>query len=147
MAHAELVLPDEKSPARAFGIAAAILFIVAFLSPWKVLTAFVLIGLAATDWKFVFHGTTVVSMSLPGSRRNLFQITVALAFPLLLLWYFVKSTPAVTASAVIDQLADPLLLFPILVIGYVSWPAAAELDQQHPFRGFLIAFPVLFVEA
>lgn len=145
MARTELAFAEEKSQARGFGMAAAILLIVALLRPLKLLTAFVLLALAAASWKFVFHGATAVSMSLSGSRRNLFRIAVATAFPLVLSWYFIKDTPSVTASDVIGPMASPWLLLPIALIGYVSWAAGEQLDQQHPFRGFLIASTVLFV--
>jgi hypothetical protein len=140
-----LVFGQQQAEARRFGIASGVLLPIVLLSPWRVVTALALIALAVSVWKLVFHGATAVSMSLTAPRRNLFQVGVAVAFPLMLSWYFVRSTPTLTVSGVIGHMASAWFLLPIVLIAWVSWVGANQLDQEHPFRGFLIAATALFV--
>ncbi|MEQ1880354.1 MAG: hypothetical protein ABL878_05215 [Burkholderiales bacterium] len=138
-------LAKEKSQARRAGVASVALLVVLFLLPFTLFTGFVAFAFAVTTWQFVFHGSTAVSMCLKGGRRKLFQIAVAITFPLALSWDFAKDAPSLTASGIFGQMATPWLLFPVALIGHVSWRMAKDLDQEHPFRGFLIASAVIFI--
>jgi len=145
MAASGLEFDFERSEARGFGVAATILSVLAVLSPWNLLSALMVLAFIACLWKFVFHGATVVSMSLVGFWRCLFQFTVAFAIPLVLSVYFVIDTPRISFAGLTESLVSPWILLPIAGIGWFSWAGGEQLDQEHPFRGFLIAATVLFV--
>lgn len=134
-----------KAETRFFAIASAVLLVVVLLIPSRVLTAFLLIPLAYTVWMLIFHGTTVVSMLLHGGRRTAFQLAVAIVVPGVLSLYFIQRAPELTAYGVLSHMFSPWYLIPLGIIGYISWHAGDQLDQEHPLRGFLIANAVLFV--
>jgi hypothetical protein len=84
-------------------------------------------------------------MSLVGVARRRFQIAVAVVVPLLLSLYFIKDATSITLQGVIGHILSPWFLIPPGIITYVSWVAADQLSQDHPFRAFLITCAVLFV--
>jgi hypothetical protein len=84
-------------------------------------------------------------MSLMGVARRRFQIAVTVVVPLFLSLYFIKDATAVTLQGVMGHMFSPWFLNPVGIIACVSWVAADQLDLEHPFRGFLIACPVIFV--
>jgi hypothetical protein len=45
----------------------------------------------------------------------------------------------------LEPMLNAWFLLPVAVIGYASWFGADQLDNDHPFRGFLIAAAVLFI--
>jgi hypothetical protein len=140
-----LSLARAKSEARFFGIASAILLVLILLVPVKIVKAFALLGIAVTGWQLLFHGSTAISMTLEGEARRRFQVGVSLAVPGLLSLYFIKGATLVTFDGIFGHMLSAWYLIPLGIIGYVSWVAANQLDDQHPFRGFLIAVAVLFV--
>ena len=140
-----LSIEKAKSEAKFFGIASAVLLAVVFIVPVKIIQAFVLLGLAATGWQFLFHGSTAISMSFVGVARRRFQIAVAVVVPLLLSLYFIKDATSITLQGVMGHMFSLWFLIPIGIIAYVSWFAADLLDYDYPFRGFLIACAVVFV--
>lgn len=133
-----------KSEARFFGIVSAVLLVVALVVPDLLIQVFAILGLAVTGWQFLFHGSTVVSMKLDGLRRQLFQILIAVAFPLVLSLYFIKDVSTLSFYGLFGHMFSWWFLIPIAIIGYISWAGADQLDEMHPFRGFLIASGVLF---
>lgn len=140
-----LVFGQEQAEARRFGIASGVLLAIVLLSQSMVVTVLALIPLAVCAWKLVFHGATAISMSLAAPKRNLFQVAVAVAFPLVLSWYFIRNTPTLTVAGVIGHMASAWFLAPIVLTAWISWASADQLDREQPFRGFLIAATALFV--
>jgi len=140
-----LSLARAKSEARFFGITSVILLVLFLLVPVSIVKAFALLGIAVTGWQLLFHGATAVSMILEGKARQRFQVGISLAVPGILSVYFVKDATSVTWGGVLGQMISAWYLIPIGMIGYLSWVAANQLDEQHPFRGFLISVGVLFV--
>jgi hypothetical protein len=138
-------LEKSKSEARIFAIALVVLAIATEAIPSRWITALLMIPLAITAWLALFHGTTVISFQLQGFRRTAFQVAVAIAVPIALSFYFIHRTPELTASGVFGPALTPWFLLPVAIIGYASWHGAAQLDSEHPFRGFLVASTVLFV--
>jgi len=152
---AALSIENERSEARSVGkISVWCLAIIALLEFIRrvvpiqivqtgagVFEGFAFLGLAGGGWKFLFHGSTVISMYLQGFARRLFQIAVAVAFPLLVSLYFVKDA----TSFSLQNAYTSIPWYGVAIIAYVSWAAAELLDDEHPFRGFLIASTVLFV--
>jgi hypothetical protein len=140
-----LQLEKAKSEARFFGIVSAILLGVIFVIPAKIVKAFALLGIAVTAWQFLFHGSTVISMTLEGQSRRRFQVFVSAVVPIMLSLYFIKDAPSLTLQMVFGHMFSAWYLIPVGLIGYVSWAAASQLNKEHPFRGFLIACAVIFV--
>jgi len=101
--------------------------------------------MAVTAWQFVLHGSTAVSICLNGRKRTLFQISMAVAFPLALSMYFLRVVPSFAVGELVGQLVSPQYLLPTAIIGYASWFMAEQLDREHPFRGFLMASAAIFV--
>ncbi len=140
-----LSLKRAKSEARFFGIVSAILLGVIFVIPAKIVKAFALLGIAVTGWQFLFHGSTVISMTLEGESRRRFQVFVSAVVPILLSLYLIKDAPSLTLQGLFGHMLSAWYLIPVGLIGYVSWAAADQLNGEHPFRGFLIACAVIFV--
>jgi phosphoglycerol transferase MdoB-like AlkP superfamily enzyme len=140
-----LSIEKEKSQTRFFGIASAILLGIIIFIPFKIAKALSLIGFAVTGWRFIFHGSTAVSLALEGVARHKFQIFISVALPTLLSLYFIKDTAVVTVEGLLGHMRSIWFFLPIGIITYVSWTAADQLHREHPFRGFLIACAVIFV--
>jgi hypothetical protein len=140
-----LSLKRAKSEARSSGIVSAILLVVIFVIPVKIVQVSASLGIAVTGCYFVFYGSTVISMTLEGESRRWFQILVSVAVPILLSLYFIKDAPSLTLRGIFGHMLSAWYLIPVGLIGYVSWAAADQLNREHPFRGFLIACAVIFV--
>jgi len=141
----ELTFSEEKSEARFFGIASAILlalFIAVSSAFFKVL---ILLGLAATTWKIIFHGATFISLSVHGKTRTYFQVAVSILFPVALSLYFLASSSPASVGSMFYHLFSLWFLIPLLVIGYTSKSAAIVVNERHPFRSFMIASTIIFV--
>jgi hypothetical protein len=140
-----LSIDKARSETRFSAIASAVLLVLVVAIPSRFWSALISLPLIITAWLLLFHGTTWVSLRLQGIHQKTFQISVALLVPLVLSLYFIHRTPQVTAAGVLEPLLDAWYLIPMAIIGYVSWFAAAQLDREHPFRGFLIAAAILFI--
>jgi hypothetical protein len=147
----ELSLEREKSEARGHGIASAILLGILLLVPVPAIKILAALPLIITAWKFVFHGSTAISMALEGKSRQWFQILVCVAVPLVMSLYFFVTTarlvPSVALKIVLLRMFDDLGLVStgiIAIIAFMSWTLADLLNQDHPFRGFMIACTVIF---
>lgn len=140
-----LSLERAKSGARHYGIVSAILLVVALVVPNVGIQAFAIVGLAVTGWQFLFHGSTFVSMKLDGRRRQQFQILVVSVFPLVLSLYFIRDVSTLSFYGLFGYMFSWWFLIPITIIGYGSWVGADQLDEVHPFRGFLITSMLLFI--
>ena len=145
MSTIQILFPYENAQAKGFGIASAILLMIVTVSSSNIITGLLTLALVATAWKAVFHGSTAISMCLHGAKRTIFQVVVALVFPVTLAFYFIVDTPAVTARGLVGHMLSPWYLIPIAMIASLSWSAADLLDNEQPFRGFLIASTALFV--
>lgn len=141
----ELSFEKAQSEARFFGVASVVLLAVVLLVPVPIIKAFAVLGLAVTGWQFLFQGSTAISLTLEENRRQRFQIVISLAVPAVFSLYFIKDTPTVTLQGVIGHMFSVWFFLPLVIIGYVSWFVADQLDKEHPFRGFLIACTVIFV--
>lgn len=140
-----LSIDKAKSESRFFSIASLVLLAIAIAVPSQFLAVLISFPLAITIWLLLFHGTTWISLRLQGHQRKAFQIAVALVVPLALSLYFLHRTPRIEAAGMLEPMLNAWFLFPIVIIGYLSWFAADQLDREHPFRGFLVAAAVLFV--
>ena len=140
----ELAVSGEKSEARFFGIASAILLVILIASSNTFLTALILLGLAATTWKLLFHGATFISLSVHGKSRTYFQVAVSIIFPVALSLYFLASSSPVSVGSMFSHLFSLWFLIPLLVIGYTSKRAAMVVNRRLPFRSFLIASTIIF---
>jgi len=105
------------------------------------LAIFMIIGAGS---QFLFHGATIVSTRLEGRRRTQFQVAVSFAAPIAFTLYLASRADTVPIETLWGILT-PWLLVPLCLISWICWFAGAQLDREHPFRGFLIAATVLFV--
>ena len=80
-----------------------------------------------------------------GIARRRFQIAIAIVVPLFLSLYFIKDTTSITLQSVLGHMFSYWFLIPLGIISFVSWAAGNQLNQDHPFRGFLIACAIIFV--
>lgn len=140
----ELSFKKAQSEARFFGVASVVLLAVVLLVSVPIIKAFAVLGLVVTGWQFLFQGSTAISLTLEENRRQRFQIVISLAVPAVFSLYFIKDTPTVTLQGVIDHMFSVWFFLSLVIIGYVSWFVADQLDKEHPFRGFLIACTVIF---
>ena len=134
-----------KSNAKFFGIASAVLLLIALLIPVKAVNFFALFGLTICGCRFLFEFATVISMSIEGKARNRFQFAIAAVVPSLLSLYFIRDVSPITLRGVLGYMFSAWFLLPFGAIAYFSWAAADYLNKEHPFRGFLIASAVIFV--
>jgi hypothetical protein len=134
-----------RSEAQFFGIASAILLVLILVVPIKIVKAFALLGIAVTGWQLLFHGSTALSITLNGEARRRFQVGVCLIVPAILSLYFIKNATSVSLEGLLGHMLSAWYIVPLVIIGYVSWAATDYLDQEHPFRGFLVSVAVLFV--
>src|SRR4030066_958140 len=95
----ELAFSEQKSEARFFEITSVILLALFVAVPSNFFKALILLGLAATTWKLIFHGSTLISSSIHGKTRTYFQVAVSIIFPVALSLYFLaSSSPASVGS-------------------------------------------------
>jgi hypothetical protein len=140
-----LSIEKARSEARFFAIASVVLLLVVIVVPSRSWAALVSLLLAITVWLLLFHATTWVSLHLQGGQRKAFQVAVALVVPVALSLYFILRTPELSPARMLEPMLNAWFLLPVAVIGYASWFGADQLDNDHPFRGFLIAAAVLFI--
>jgi len=148
----ELSFDDEKKQARGYGITAAIcafIFALSFIPhfPLKAIPFLAFFVLVGTGWKFIFHGSTAISMTLQGTKRKWFQIFTSLLVPILFSIYFIKDVQSISIEGVSEYILQtwPWLCFSSGIIAFISWFVAKYLDRTYPFRGFLITSTVFFV--
>lgn len=140
----DLSLDKAKTEAQFFGLTSAFILLVFLFVPILVVRLYISLFLFITSWLFLFHGATVVSIKLRGKKRRIFQIALSLAFPAFLSLYFIHDISVVAFPQILGAIPNIWLLIPIAFIGYMSWAAADQLDQEHPFRGFVITSTILF---
>jgi hypothetical protein len=140
-----LTLPREQDAAKFFGLVSAILLVLMFSVPQVVLRALILFGLAAALWRFLFHGTTAISLNLEGRLRRFFQLCVSVIFPVLLALFFLKDTPHITIEGLLTNLRTWWLVVPVAIIAMFGYGTADQANTEHPFRAFMIASLVLFI--
>lgn len=120
------------------------MFAVVLVVPIMVVRLYASLFLFITFWLFIFHGATIVSLHLGGTRRTCFQIAVSLAFPMVLSLYFIHDVSMLSLKNAAETINSAWLLIPVAFIGYMSWVGADQLNRDHPFRGFLIASTIVF---
>jgi hypothetical protein len=103
------------------------------------------LGVVIAGAHFVLHGSTALSLSLSGAARRLFQITVAILVPFSLSVLLIPDTEMIARAPLWHLLSDVWILVPLAIIAFISWIFGAELDAEHPFRGFIAAAGVLFI--
>lgn len=128
-----------------FGTISVFLLLLILFSPSKFVQALASIGLAVTGWNLIMLVSQAISISLQGGQRRLFQIAVSIAFPILLSMYFIRDVPVITLEGVARPMLTVWFFFPLVLIGWVSWAFADQLDIEHPYFGFVMATTVLFV--
>lgn len=93
--------------------------------------------------QFFFQVANFVSMSLKRPQRTLYQVAISLAVPIAFTLALASRADAVPPETLVKMLT-PWRLIPTAIIGWICWYAGERLDQEHPFRGFLITSAVLF---
>jgi hypothetical protein len=84
-----------------------------------------------------------VSMSLKRPLRTQYQVAISLAVPIAFTLVLASRADAVLLETLLSRLT-PWLLIPTAIIGGICWSVSDQLDQEHPFRGFLITSAMLF---
>jgi len=129
------------------GIALVVLVFALYILPRRagfIVGAFAALMVAIGGARFIFDGSTIISMSLDGWRRTWFQVAIALAVPVGFVLILASCADAVPL-ATLWRMLTPWLLIPLGIIAWVSWYFGGHLNRDHPFRGFLIAATVLGV--
>jgi hypothetical protein len=102
------------------------------------------IGACISGAFLLCDGAFLIASRLSLQNRRPFTIVVALAVPLLLSLYFLKGTAVITFDVIFGHFS-PWLLLPVLIVSFVSWGAADQINLENPIRGLLIAALVLWV--
>ena len=129
----ELAFSEQKSEARFFEITSVILLALFVAVPSNFFKALILLGLAATTWKLIFHGSTLISSSIHGKTRTYFQVAVSIIFPVALSLYFLASSSPASVGSMFSHLFSLWFLIPLLVIGYTSKRAAIVVNKRRRF--------------
>ena len=90
----------------------------------------------------LFQSATLVSHALHGQRRRHFQVAVSLAVAALIGIFLVSRVDAMPVDT-LWRFLTPWLILPLAIIATVCWHAGGTLDQEHPFRGFVIAAAIV----
>jgi len=83
---------EEKNQAKIFGAYILITLIVFFSTDDFIFESLSLLALAFVVFMFCMHASTAFASKLSSINNRNFQITVALVYPLVLSYYFIKNT-------------------------------------------------------
>ena len=131
--------------AKWYGLAAVIAAPVFLVVPNAVVKALAFLIIAGPGSRAAFHVATLISIRLSGTARRAFQVAIAIIVPMVLSIYFIKDAEQITLHGVAGNVLTPWFLVPLAIVSAFGWAGAEILDNEHPFRGYLIGVGVLFV--
>lgn len=126
-------------------VVSIVLLTIVSVIPFSLWSALLRVGLICAISVLIFQGTTLISLRLKGSKRIVFQVSMAIFAPCMLSLYFIQNVSNISNSNSWGFVFDYPFLPLASVLGILSWGLCALLHREYPVRGFLIACVILFI--